>query len=86
MLPAQSGPPRRRRSEQIPRRALLCRSKLARPIDLVAQSFTLRPPIGLSPGVYRIGIAPSARDSTELAVLEIETTRLSEVASLDRGG
>ena len=50
---------------------------------VVAQSFTLRPPIGLSPGSYRIEIAPFAGQSTELAALEIEATRLSEAASLD---
>ena len=48
----------------------------------VVQSFMLRPPIGLSPGAYRIEIAPFAGDSTELAVLDIVATRLSEVASL----
>ncbi len=49
---------------------------------VVVQSFALHPPIGLSPGVYRIEIAPFAGNATELAVLEIGATRLSEVASL----
>lgn len=48
---------------------------------VVAQTFTLRPPIGLSPGVYRIEIAPFAGQSTELTDLEIGATRLSEAAS-----
>ncbi len=49
---------------------------------VVAQSFTLRPPVGLSPGIYRIEIAPFAGQSTELAALEIEPTCSDEIASL----
>ena len=49
---------------------------------VAAQSFTLRPPVGLSPGVYRIEIAPFAGTIAELAVVEIGATQLSEVASL----
>lgn len=48
-----------------------------------AQSFTLRTPIGLNPGVYRIEIAPFAGDAFELATLEIAATRLAEVGALD---
>ncbi len=49
---------------------------------VVAQPFTLRPPVGLSPGVYRIEIAPFAGSPTGLAAVEIGPTRLSEVRSL----
>ncbi len=49
---------------------------------VVAQPFTLRPPVGLSPGVYRIEIAPFAGSSVGLATVEIGPTRLSEVTSL----
>ena len=47
-----------------------------------AQSFTLRPPIGLNPGVYRMEIAPFAGNAVELAALEIAATRLADMASL----
>jgi hypothetical protein len=52
----------------------------------VVQSFTLPPPIGLSPDVLWIEIAPFARNFTKLAILEIETARLSEAALPDREG
>jgi hypothetical protein len=48
----------------------------------IAQSFTLRPPVGLRPGDYRIEIAPFAGNPTELSELKISPTRLSETASL----
>ncbi len=51
-------------------------------VSAAVQSLTLHPPIGLSPGVYRIELAPFAGNATELAVLEVEATRLAEVASL----
>jgi hypothetical protein len=47
-----------------------------------AQSFTLHPPTGLNPGVYRIEIAPFAGTAFELEALEIAATRLADVASL----
>lgn len=57
--------------------ALYSGSWPGRPVSV--QSFTLRPPVGLAQGRYRIEIAPFAGGSTELATIPIVATRESVV-------
>ncbi len=53
-------------------------------VPVASQSIVLRPPVGLSPGPYRIEVAPFGGSASELAVIGIAETRADEVASLGR--
>ncbi len=50
-------------------------------VPVTPQSIVLRPPVGLSPGPYRIEVAPFGGSPNELTVVELQATRADEVAA-----